>query len=145
MNKEGSRVICNPVPTSFQAHRVTYDSRPFLVHLVFASLHPSSFHEMIFTLVYYLACESFIYLDVLDFAFSMFYIPLLQCSHAFSLAPCCDYIHDAMGVQHRTAKSLHTFFLFIKYMNNVVSLSIPDLPEGPRPHHKEVGEIVVQA
>ena len=55
MNKEGSRVICNPVPTSFQAHRVTYDSRPFLVHLVFAdlsSLHLSSFHEMIFTLVY---------------------------------------------------------------------------------------------
>ena len=55
MNKEGSRVICNPVPTSLQAHRVTYDSRPFLVHLVFAdlsSLHPSSFHEMIFTLVY---------------------------------------------------------------------------------------------
>ena len=30
MNKEGSRVICNPVPTSFQAHRVTYDSRPSL-------------------------------------------------------------------------------------------------------------------
>ena len=55
VNKEGSRVICNPVPTSFQAHRVTYNSRPFLVHLVFAdlsSLHPSSFHEMIFTLVY---------------------------------------------------------------------------------------------
>ena len=24
VNKEGSRVICNPVPTSFQAHRVTY-------------------------------------------------------------------------------------------------------------------------
>ena len=47
------RVICNPVPTSFQAHGVTID-RPFLVHLVFAdlsSLHPSSFHEMIFTLV----------------------------------------------------------------------------------------------
>ena len=47
--------MCNPVPTSFQAHRVTYDSRPLLVHLVFAdlsSLHPSSFHEMIFTLVY---------------------------------------------------------------------------------------------
>ena len=54
VNKEGSRVICNPVPRSLQAHRVTYDSRPFLVHLVFAdlsSLHPSSFHEMIFTLV----------------------------------------------------------------------------------------------
>ena len=57
MNKEGSRVICNLVPTSFQAHRVTYDSRPFLVHLVFASLHPSLFHEMIFTLVYYIACK----------------------------------------------------------------------------------------
>ena len=55
VNKEGSRVICNPVPTSLQAHRVTYDSRPFLVHLFFAdlsSLHPSSFHEMIFTLVH---------------------------------------------------------------------------------------------
>ena len=54
VNKEGSRVICNQVPTSFQAHRVTYDSRPFLVHLVFAdlsSLHPSLFPEMIFTLV----------------------------------------------------------------------------------------------
>ena len=38
VNKEGSRVICNPVPTSLQAHRVTYDSRPFLVHLVFADL-----------------------------------------------------------------------------------------------------------
>ena len=24
VNKEESRVICNPVPTSFQAHRVTY-------------------------------------------------------------------------------------------------------------------------
>ena len=54
MNKEGSRVICNPVCLKRCRDRVTYDSRPFLVHLVFAdlsSLHPSSFHEMIFTLV----------------------------------------------------------------------------------------------
>ena len=56
MNKEGSRVICNPVCLKRCRDRVTYDSRPFLVHLVFAdlsSLHPSSFHEMIFTLTFF--------------------------------------------------------------------------------------------
>ena len=52
MNKEGSGVICNPVPTSLQAHRVIYDSRPFLAFADLSSLHPSSFHEIIFTLVY---------------------------------------------------------------------------------------------
>ena len=54
VNKEGSRVICNPVCLKGCRDRVTYDSRPFLVHLVFAdlsSLHPSSFHEIVFILV----------------------------------------------------------------------------------------------
>ena len=48
---EGSRVICNPVCLKRCRDRVTYDSRPFLVFADLSSLHPSSFLEMIFTLV----------------------------------------------------------------------------------------------
>ena len=50
VNKEGSRVIhvCNPVPTSFQAYRVTYDSLFTSFLLIY---HPYIPHEMIFTLV----------------------------------------------------------------------------------------------
>ena len=60
-------IICNPVPTSFfdekdrfqlkkevGYRRVTYDYA-FLVPIIFTilpSLHPPSFHEMIFILVY---------------------------------------------------------------------------------------------
>ena len=40
VNKEGSRVIlCNPVPTSFQGHRVTYDCRPFSFFADLSSLY----------------------------------------------------------------------------------------------------------
>ena len=93
MNKEGSRVICNPVPTSFQAHRVIYDSRPFLVHLVFAdlsSLHPSSFHEMIFTLV------------------------IIMCPHPYTLFPVFCQNKDPSGVQKGQvrAQTVPSFLLF---------------------------------
>ena len=56
VNKEGSRVICNPVCLKRCRDRVTYDSRSFLVHLVFAdlsSLHPSSFHETLVAHIFY--------------------------------------------------------------------------------------------
>ena len=54
-----SQLLATTCNHSFSRDRVTYHSRPFLVHLVFAdlsSLHPSSFHEIIFTLMGACAC-----------------------------------------------------------------------------------------